>query len=481
MVRFQASLLDQVRCAVIATDLDGKITFWNAFAETLYQYPAKDVLGKSILDVTVPDSERDKAKAILAQTQGLGHWEGQCQVRRKDGLTFLAHVTDAVIKNDQGKSIGGVCVSDAITQGERTDAELFSREELLQTIFDRVPVIISFHDLTGKSSFVNRCFVRTLGWSLEEARTKSLLAEFQPDEAEARRVLEFFRAPTNEWADFRMRIRDGSWIDTSWTCVPLKDGTRLGIGVDLTKGNQTEAARGNLDQELFASRELLEVLAYRLIEAQEAERRNLSRELHDEIGQVLLTVNLNLESLRSKVDPTGMDRLEDSLNVVNTAIEQIRNMTLDLRPASLDLLGLDATLRVYLKRQATRAGLAVEFTSDLAGQRFPTAVETVCFRVVQEALTNVLRHACATHCWIDMTQTDGRIRILIRDDGRGFDPGAAKERALGGEGFGLLGMFERAQLVGGQMEIDSAPGRGTTIRASFPLPNPVEMPAEECA
>ncbi len=114
------------------------------------------------------------------------------------------------------------------------------------------------------------------------------------------------------------------------------------------------------------------------------------------------------------------------------------------------------------------------FTSDLADQRFPTAVETVCFRVVQEALTNVFRHARATHCWIDLTRSAGQIQISIRDDGRGFDPVAAKERALGGEGFGLLGMFDRVQLSGGQLDIDSAPDRGTDILASFPLPEPTD-------
>jgi signal transduction histidine kinase len=118
--------------------------------------------------------------------------------------------------------------------------------------------------------------------------------------------------------------------------------------------------------------------------------------------------------------------------------------------------------------------LVVEFTSELAGERFPALVEIVCFRVAQEALTNVFRHARATHCWIELTRTTARIQIVIRDNGRGFDPVAARKRALGGESFGLLGMLERVQLYSGEMTIDSAPDQGTTIRASFPLAKSAE-------
>ncbi len=219
---------------------------------------------------------------------------------------------------------------------------------------------------------------------------------------------------------------------------------------------------------------MLEALSRRLIETQEEERRNLARELHDEIGQVLTTVNLNLEALRPRVEPAALPRLEESLEVVGRAIEQVRSLSLDLRPASLDLLGLEAALRAYLTRQAARAGLALEFTSNLGERRLPPTLEIVLFRVAQEAMTNVLRHARATRCRVELT-TDGEVRLTVRDDGVGFDAAAAQERALRGvgfdlAGFGLVSMRERVVLFGGRIDFDSAPGRGTTIRVQFPLP-----------
>jgi signal transduction histidine kinase len=225
-----------------------------------------------------------------------------------------------------------------------------------------------------------------------------------------------------------------------------------------------------LHREVVQSRQLLEVLSRRLLEAQETERRHLAHELHDEIGQVLTAVNLNLESLRARVDRRAWPRLDESVEVVNRAIEQVRDLSLDLRPAALDLLGLESALRSHVTRQAARGGLALEFVSTLAGRRPPPALETVCFRVVQEALTNVLRHARASHCRVRLAMTDDTLDVSVTDDGVGFDVAAARERALRGEGYGLLSMLERVQLVAGRIRIDAAPGRGTTIEVRFPIP-----------
>jgi two-component system sensor histidine kinase UhpB len=211
------------------------------------------------------------------------------------------------------------------------------------------------------------------------------------------------------------------------------------------------------------------VLSRRLIEAQEEERAHLARELHDEIGAVLTTVNLTLEGVRTRVGTDAAERLDESRRVVDRAIEQVRSLSLDLRPASLDLLGLEPALRAYLARQAAHAGLALAFTSSLGAERLPPALETVCFRVVQEAATNVLRHARANRLEVDLSRTGGEVRVTIRDDGAGFDMAAARERVLRGEGFGLVGMRERVQLCGGRIDVRSAIGGGTTIEVHVPV------------
>ncbi|MFO0966616.1 MAG: PAS domain S-box protein [Gemmataceae bacterium] len=356
-----------------------------------------------------------------------------------------------------------------ITEHKQAEAELRARQQVLQTIFDHVPVMIVFSDERGRISMANRFFERLTGWPVEEALTRDMLEELYPGE-EGRRVFAFIRNPPATWGDFRLRTRDGRFLDTLWANVLLEDGTSIGIGLDVTERRRAEAERERLLREVVASREQMADLPRRLVEAQETERRGLARELHDEIGQILTTVHLSLEALKGKVEPSAWPRLDESLHVVNRAIEQVRDLSLNLRPASLDLLGLEPALRAFVSRQVAHAGLTLEFVGSLAGKRPPPALELVAFRLVQEAVTNVLRHSKATHCRVEIGVGDAELYVRVTDNGVGFDVSAMRRRAQGGDGFGLLSMTERVQLVGGRIHIDSTPGRGAAIHAFFPWP-----------
>jgi signal transduction histidine kinase len=216
--------------------------------------------------------------------------------------------------------------------------------------------------------------------------------------------------------------------------------------------------------------EALQILSRRLLEAQENERRHLARELHDEIGQALTAVKINLQAAQRTPDAL-VAYLEDSISIVDRTLQQVRNLSLDLRPALLDDLGLVVALRWYVDRQAQRVGFTAQFAADPSETRPRPDIETACFRVAQEALTNVVRHAQAQHVRVELRQRDAELHLLIRDDGKGFDVRAAQERAAQGASTGLLGMQERVWLVGGQIDIKSAPAWGTEIRVRFPLQN----------
>jgi signal transduction histidine kinase len=207
------------------------------------------------------------------------------------------------------------------------------------------------------------------------------------------------------------------------------------------------------------------------MEAQEVERRSLARELHDQVGQSLTAVKINLEAIQrvGRMTPFAR-RLEESIGMVERVLDQVRNLSLDLRPSMLDDLGLVAALRWYADRHCRRAGLTLSFTADHAELRLPGAIEVACFRIAQEALTNVVRHARATQVTIDVWPGAGKIHLVVWDDGVGFDVAVAYDAARGGQSAGLLGMRERATLCGGYLEIDAAPTRGTRVRAEFPLP-----------
>lgn len=218
--------------------------------------------------------------------------------------------------------------------------------------------------------------------------------------------------------------------------------------------------RNRLTESVRAARERLELLSRRLLNVQEEQRRRVAIELHDELGQILTAVKIDLDSAPAKV--------ADAAENVDRAMRSVRDLALELRPAMLDDLGLAPALRWYADRFAQQTGVRMHIAvEDISGLPFELA--TSCFRVAQEALTNVARHASAKNVWLDLHQTPSAIELSIRDDGAGFDADAARIRAARGTSVGLVSMQERASLAGGSIEIRSKPGAGTEIRAHFPL------------
>jgi signal transduction histidine kinase len=213
----------------------------------------------------------------------------------------------------------------------------------------------------------------------------------------------------------------------------------------------------------------LQSLSSRMLEVQESERRHIARELHDEIGQALTAVKLHLQSALRRGGPESRPPLEECVQITDQALEQVRNLSLNLRPSQLDDLGLVAALRWQIGRQTAASGLDTEFQADELSERLEPALETACFRFVQEAMTNIVRHAQARHAWIEARRKDDRLRVSVRDDGKGFDVATATREAIARGSLGLLGMQERVGLAGGRLNVSSRPGEGTTIVAEFPL------------
>jgi signal transduction histidine kinase len=228
------------------------------------------------------------------------------------------------------------------------------------------------------------------------------------------------------------------------------------------------------------SSQKLQTLTRRLVDVQEAERRHIARELHDEIGQTLTAAELNLQAaLRLTRGNAVSRRLTEGVQAVERVLDQVRDLSLNLRPSMLDDLGLEPALRWYTQRQAALTGLKAEFRSDPLEGRIDTVVETECFRVAQEALTNVVRHAVARAVAVELSNRDGHLHLSVRDDGVGFDVSALREQAVRGASLGLLSMEERASLAGGALELNSTPGQGTEVHAWFPLKLRVSPPETE--
>jgi len=227
-------------------------------------------------------------------------------------------------------------------------------------------------------------------------------------------------------------------------------------------------ARRRAEGQLRDAHRRLQTVSHRLLEVQESERRRIARELHDEIGQALTALSLRLQAQRGRW-PGGGGGLDECIDIADGALRQVRTLCLDLRPSQLDDLGLASAVRWQIDRQAQAAGIAAHLSFTGIEREPSAAVATVCFRVAQEAITNVVRHAGARNMWIELDRGERDLRLVVRDDGCGFDVAARRRDALRGSSMGLLSMEERVVLAGGEFEVVSQTGRGTEVRVRLPM------------
>ena len=227
---------------------------------------------------------------------------------------------------------------------------------------------------------------------------------------------------------------------------------------------ETFATRGALAVDL--SERIASDSLRRVVEAQELERRRLARELHDETGQALTSILLGLKALEEKLDDEGSRAAAAELReLVVTTLQDVRRLAVELRPSALDDFGLVAALERLSASFTDQTGIEIDFETALGDERLPAEVETALYRIVQESLTNVVKHARARRVSILLARRNGAIKAVIEDDGQGFDPAASPSA-----GFGLVGMRERLALLGGRLEVESSGDTGTTIAAEVPVP-----------
>jgi PAS domain S-box-containing protein len=479
--RRYAITLSSIGDAVIATDPAARVTFMNPVAEVQTGWPRAEANGRPLGEVfhILNEKTRQPVENPAAKVLRLGVVVGLANdtvLLSRDGRELPIADCGAPIIDDQGQIAGVVVVFHDVLERRLTEMALRESEERFRSVFKTALTGMAITDLKGRFLQVNRSYERLFGYAAAELQQTSFFDLTHPeDRPYNHQVVEDLLTARCEACHFEERClrKDGTPIWTHTTYSTIKDGAGkprflVSMVQDITERKRAEAEREELHRLVLASRQQLKVLSRRLIQVQEEERRRLARELHDELGQVLTAVNLNIEAIRQTADEATQARLGESMLAIDRAIEQVRSLSLDLRPAMLDIMGLESALHWYIDRHVKAGGPEVELVSTLAGQRYAPEWETTCFRVVQEALTNVGRHAQARHVRIELSGGEGALHLTIQDDGIGFDVAAAQVRASQGGTFGLLGIQERVQLLGGQIDIESAPGRGTRVQVQLP-------------
>jgi len=468
--------IDRLPLAYIVLDENQHVLNWNPAAEKMFGYTKAEALGRLCLDLIFRHPiDHEVLEVVHRLESGDMHANSVNENYTKDGRIITCHWFNTPLMDPDGNFAGVISLAQDIT--ERRQAEEESR--VLNAALENAVEGIARLDEQGRYLAVNRAYAGMLGYRPEELIGMDLQSTVHPKDREKvkaafQRMLSQGRAETEV-----LGVRKDDTVFWKQTVI-VKAHNQQGhwfahycFMKDITERKLAEEALCN-------SAERLQVLSRRVVEVQEQERGHIARELHDEIGQVLGAISVNLHAVKDVCDAAARPRIEESIQIVDQATQQVRNLSFDLRPSMLDDLGLVATLRWYADRQAQRAGFAVHFAVESSGARLPAELAIACFRVMQEALTNVMRHARARHVWVELRQGDDEVDLVIRDDGVGFDSESAHGRAARGESFGLPGIQERVELLGGRADIQSQPDHGTTIRVWFPMASPpsAQAPSE---
>lgn len=402
---------------------------------------------------------------ILRPIQALVNFATRLGAGDYDARTGLPHARDELRQLTRGLHH----MAEAL---QHREAELRKSEERFRALVQNSTDVTGIIDKNGIILYRSASLQSILGYEVADVLGKSIFDYFWPEDLlrAQSRLAELLQAPGNTQKDeYRLRHKNGScrFIE-SISSNYLEDPAIGGIVFNYRDITERKRAEGKLKE----SRQRLQALSRRLVEVQETERGHLARELHDEIGQALTVIQMNLQALlESPVTDPLAPRLKESLQVVERVLEQVHDVALNLRPSMLDVLGVVPALRSLTERQAALAGLQAEFRADpsLEEQRLDPMIETVCFRVAQEALTNVVKHAKARSVIVELTTNDEQLHLSVRDDGVGFDVAGLREKAVRGASLGLLSMEERATLAGGGLQYHATPGQGTEVHAWFPL------------
>lgn len=349
---------------------------------------------------------------------------------------------------------------------------------LAAAMLEHAPHGIALADLSGRYVAANPAFLRLLGYTEQELRLKTIHDVTHPqDRREGRRVFEDMAAGLREHAEFEKRYlrKDGHAVRARNVVarVPGACGEPryvLAVVEDVTLRRRAPAGDQGEPREEQALLDMacqLQSLARRLVEGEETERRRIAAELHDRVGQNLSALNISLDIALGLLPRESTDvrvRLADSLALVEGTLQTIETLMADLRPPLLDEYGLGAALAHCLQGFEQRTGVraALDDPGEL-GLRREAAI--ALFRIAQEALANVARHAGAGAVRVALARREREVVMEVFDDGRGFDPG---ERLARNTRWGVKSMQERAAAVGGFIQVESAPGAGTTVRAAVP-------------
>ncbi len=499
--------------AIIGLDLDGKVLSWNPAAQRLFGWSAAEVIGR-LLPILPEGGAVAELQGLRARVRGKPLTGLELQRRRKDGTLIDISLSTAPLYDVSGNLAGSVGVMEDITPRKRAEEELHQAaeqleerveartaqlklanrrllreieerkeaeaalkesEERFRVLFQTAGSLIILLSPEGRILEFNQEAERITGFSRAEVLGKDALELFTPPEERPRVEAAMARVlaeGSSRSSEAPLKLADGTERLFLWNASLLRDEVTgrprgiLAVGHDISERQAAEAA-------LRDSEQRLRFLTSQLLTAQEGERRRVSRELHDELGQALLVLKLQLSAIKDKLRKDQKSLWQDcqqSLGYLDLVINNVRRLSRDLSPSTLEELGLSLAIKHLLNAFSKHYNIAsFDYEPDDIDNLFSLPAQVNIYRIFQESLTNIGKHAGASYIRATIRKQDDRVVFRLEDNGRGFPVEEVVARPAADKGLGLPAMDERVRMLGGTLDIKSQPGDGTKIVFSIPL------------
>ncbi len=468
-------LFENVMVGVGISNSEGKVIVTNETMRKLTGFSQEDFGRIQIDEVFLKADDRKEYLEIIKQNGFVENFE--VQLKNKAGESFWASLSsNPLLLEDENVSM---TIAVDIRERKRIEQTLIVNEQNFRDLVENLKDGVAIADENGFHIFINRKFseitgysetelLNMTGWDFSRSEDQGKFEDRMKDRMVGKSI-----KPVYERVIVK---KDGTEIPVEMsTTTTIWQGKKSPMAIvrDITERKLVEMDKDILLHQVQEANDRLKSLSRELITSQEAERKRISQELHDEFGQVLTAIALDLGIIERQLDPELpleiKKRVADLRLMVDELDQMIGELALDLRPSLIDDLGLLPTLNWYVERFSQRAEIEVEIELIGKEKRLPSEIEIALYRIIQEALTNVAKHANAEKVimWLDWKPKT--ITIRIEDDGKGFDINELQNAKVPFQGLGLIGMGDRTALLGGRLDIRSNPGEGTAIEVEIPV------------